>query len=283
MRWLHISDLHIDESYTNGGQSRMFLQSFLHGDSSEPDFTEGEDLHNGGLEFQVKQHPVDCIVFTGDLFNQGNWGQGQKKAAINFLAEIYKICSQQGNWGWHEGERMERLFYCPGNHDVLRSAYTTLNESVIIHRKEIIRSSVDGDGYFDADEDNYQVLTDKSFGLFEASMQECGEYWSGDNNEFRYEFKVFSPERVIPNNPPHSLDPKWSSVVGLNTALLAGQECSSDSADKELEDSWNLFWQMHSQMNIENALKAYGCYFSAYKKKAGIGDGRRKTFVVYQP
>ena len=96
MRWLHISDLHIDTPYTNSGESQKFLQSFLHGSSA---ISGQNDLQNGGLEYQVEKEQVDFIIFTGDLFNHGKWSKGQKEAALEFLEEIYEICSEKSAKG----------------------------------------------------------------------------------------------------------------------------------------------------------------------------------------
>ena len=262
MKWLHISDLHINSSYPNENSQEedKFYESFFE-----------------GLNERVHDNPVDFIIFTGDLFNHGKWDKGQKEAALRFLGEVYKACSNQCRWNWNPGDQMDRLFYCPGNHDVFRNAYLVNEDDSFVILRNNLLESVDEKGnpfvtkggrFYNKDGLNAlktlerQVLTERTFSLFDKAMQKCGNnYWSGDDNKFLYEFRKFAL--------PDGSSPK-SAVIGLNTALLAGQLYSQAKITEELEKAWGEMQTAHAKLHFEEAQKAYERYQNAYMKRQGL-------------
>ncbi|MBQ6985770.1 MAG: metallophosphoesterase, partial [Oscillibacter sp.] len=267
MKWLHISDLHIDSSYKSKRGENWFYFAIppARGDFFGSFFR--------GLNARVSKKKVDFIVFTGDLFNHGQWDEGQKDAAVQFLEDVYRVCAEASGWReWKRGEQMERLFYCPGNHDVFRSAYHIEDDSYVTLRSNLLDSIVKGgtpvapeDGYFCAETANNsverQVLMDKTFSLFDNAMRNCGKYQSGNHGEFRYEFRQF----ILPKDIQLK-----SAVVGLNTALLAGRPYSQDDITEALMDTWDKFQRAHAKFDFEAAREAYNEYQDAYKKQLGL-------------
>lgn len=252
MRWLHISDLHIDSSCDLEARYGFFKSFFT------------------GLEKRVRDKNVDFIIFTGDLFNQGRWNRGQKEAALKFLQKVYKVCKEACTWD-DDGDRMVRLFYCPGNHDVFRSAFYNEGDFVLLRSNllESIRDNtgpvVQSGGYFCDEEGNIsverKVLTECTFSLFDDAMKDFGAYSTiGNDDSHHYEYRKFTHGTVLPTNP----------VVALNTALLAGQNYSRDIATKELGEAWDKFQQAHAKFDFQAAREAYESYQDAYKKQQGL-------------
>lgn len=241
MRWLHISDIHIDAS------------------KPDVDVTRFQALFLKEMKAALSVKAVDCIIFTGDLFNRGKWEKGQECNAKNFLCAIYKLCSEKGGWNWEPGEPMTRLFYCPGNHDVLREAYQA-EGGIVVHRKDALKC-VSGDGRFVHD-DHKKLLTEVTFGMFESTMQTLTRdakagAWSSD---LSYEYKIFT----VPGN-----EGKWFPVIGINTALLAGQTHSPDQVSVELSEAHSAFVCADASLDTKKALDAYEKYHVAVQKKLG--------------
>ena len=252
MRWLHISDLHIGSNSQNGDVNKYRRHFF------------------DDIEEQLQEKPVDFIIFTGDLFNRGVWSKDLLDEAVSFLKGLYKICSDAGMWLWQEDDPMLRLYYCPGNHDVLREAYT-FADGTITHRKSVL-STASVNGYFTASKQNYSLLTSNSFEAFEQSMgrlvpQSCYR------SQHPIEFKVF-------NLPPEYSD-QHIAIVGINTALLAGQEYHHDVVKQELQESYTEFLQANVCLDTSAALKAYEKYHIAMLKKLGYltNDEENLTFI----
>ena len=275
MKWLHISDLHVDSSYMRYVENRGD-DWISNAPPSSDDFYFFASFFKG-LKARVREKKVDFIVFTGDLFNHGRWNQGQRDAALQFLEDVYRVCAEACSWKpkWKSGMRMTRLFYCPGNHDVFRSAYRIRDDSFVMLRSNLLESIADptspiapSGGFFCNDRGinshERQVLTEHTFSLFFNAMQNCADYQSGDDNKFRYEFRLFTPPGV-PVTPQ-----KKGAVVALNTALLAGRAYSQKDITKALTDAWNDFQQAHAKFDFDAARKAYDAYQDAYLKQQGL-------------
>lgn len=253
MRWLHISDIHIDSFFQNA-KTQTFIRHFLYGDTSQHAI-----LHPcNGLQSQIIENPVDCIIFTGDLFSKGKWDENHIKKAIDFIKEIYKICSDAGKWNWNEDMLMDRFFYCPGNHDVIRDACIS-NNGIVTRRKDALSEAATG-GTFSPSRKYYDLLTKYSFDAFELVMRTVvsPEFYISN---FPHEYKLF---QVTPSGSKSEFP-----IVGINTALTAGQLHSPIEIDKELRVSREEF--MHADMcfDTSNALSAYERYHIAAQKKLG--------------
>lgn len=252
MRWLHISDIHIGAN-SGSGRVNKYRRHFL------------DDLRK-----QLLDQPVDFIIFTGDLFNQGVWNKDLINEAVSFLRELYEICSDTGQWSWQKEDPMSRLYYCPGNHDVLREAYTSI-DGAIVHRRNIV-SAASANGYFTANGQNYSLLTSVSFAAFEQTMSRLvpENYY---HSKYPIEYKCF-------DLPPEFID-QHIAVVGINTALLAGQEYPPDIIRQELQESYIEFLQADACLDTSVALKAYERYHTATLKKLGYlaNDEKNLTFI----
>ena len=257
MRWLHISDIHVDITARNG-KVETYRRHFLNGLNDE----------------LQQQQPLDCIIFTGDLFNQGKWTQVQIASALNFLKEIYQIGSDTGGWSWQKDMPMTRLFYCPGNHDVLRDAYLIDDAGTVTHRREALEAGQEN-GFFSPRGTDYKLLTEDSFGLFESIMsrvvpKHCYQ------SAYPFEFKRFQV-------PPDVKGPTIS-VIGINTVLLAGRVYPKEQVSKELEETYSHFLQADARFDTVIALEEYKKYHAAALKKLGylMNDERNLCFISQQ-
>lgn len=253
MRWLHISDIHVPSNGIIVDVKKLMKEFY-------------EELQK-----VLDEKPVDCIVFSGDLFNRGTWTNMQSKGATEILHQIYEICSLKGNWGWCIGTPMDRLFYCPGNHDVLREAYLECNGEVL-HRKKILQSTktISNDGSYCASGDTNTLLTKKTFGLFHDTMRVlCGS--SSNASDYEYQYRIFNMNNTEPS----------FCFVGINTALLAAQEYPEEAIEKELFESYADFQRYHAVLDTKDALDAYRRYARAINKKLGNikNDEGRLCFI----
>lgn len=242
MRWLHISDIHISED-ANRGLTRDFRRRFLN-----------------GLRIKLNDIPVDCIVFTGDLFNHGTWNQQRVNDAIDLLKEIYKICSDVGNWGWDRNDLMLRLFFCPGNHDLLREAYIEYNYE-LLHRKDYLGKSVSDGRFAPRNPQIRRLLTNVSFGMFNQTMQAIvsdGCFISA----YPYEYRFFP----FPNPDDRDI---WS-FTGINTELVAGQLYAGDIVKKAIFEFRQKFIEADMRLDTGDAVSQYQKYHEAVLKKNGI-------------
>ena len=89
MKWLHISDIHFNINGYESNQLKEKLKSKLREMGQEMEF----------------------ILITGDCLYQYKGGTREQKDIIEFIKEIAKICYCRNN----------RIYICPGNHDVSRS------------------------------------------------------------------------------------------------------------------------------------------------------------------
>lgn len=252
MRWLHISDIHIGAN-SRSGRVNKYRRHFF------------EDLRK-----QLQKQPVNFIIFTGDLFNRGVWNKDLINEAVSFLRELYEICSDIGQWSWQKDGPMSRLYYCPGNHDVLREAYT-FADGTILHRRSVL-SAASANGYFTVNEQNYSLLTSTSFAAFEETMSRLVSE-NCYHSTYPIEYKSF-------NLPPECIG-QHIAVIGINTALLAGQEYPPDIIRQELQESYTEFLQADACLDTSAALKAYERYHTATLKKLGhlANDEKNLTFI----
>ncbi len=257
MRWLHISDLHIGPDGLPA-EVEALMNRFL------------KDLKS-----KLSDEPVDCIIFTGDLFNRGAWTSSQTTDAQAILKDIYRECSLAGGWEWTDTEPMTRLFYCPGNHDVLREAYRVSKNNHVLHRKNLVSTPANilSNGQLSTSDDNYLLLTQGTFGQFDTAMKDlCGNdtYIS----DYEYEYRIF--EILDGENK--------FSFIGVNTALLAAQEFDSDDVAQELQNALTEFHNYHSTLNTQKALNAYKKYDTAVNKKLGTikNDKNNLCFISAQ-
>lgn len=120
-------------------------------------------MKEGGLRYALIHNPIDCIVITGDIFVKGDVAQYKKTKKK--IEEIYELCSNVCKWNWKIGEPMDRLFYCPGNHDFTRSTKRTIvkdGKKIEVSREEI--NCIYDYGYFAPCEEHYELLTTDTFG-----------------------------------------------------------------------------------------------------------------------
>lgn len=256
-RWLHISDIHFSEDADNDS----FRDNFLHGVRSGPDCIE-----NYGLEWQIKQTPVDCILLTGDLFNRGKWSSSQRGRALAFLKEIYHICSDASiglsAWNWTDGQPMDRLYYCPGNHDLNRNA-VNVKDDIVSVRSDVLPAIVKQTkthGYFIGEKDpEYSLMTQATFGPFFHIMGELTGHQASN-----LEVQLFMP--------PQQVDPDGvSSVafVSINTALTAGQLYDGASLEPDMLQLHQLFRDADRVLNTQEALTHYKKFHELAQKRLG--------------
>lgn len=255
MRWLHISDIHVSVNDHRGDSKRYRRRAFL-----------------DEIKCQITtDNAVDCIIFTGDLFFQGKWNADVLIRAKEILTEIYTICSNAGGWNWKPEEPMARLFYCPGNHDLLREAYLPDN-GAIIHRKDVLQNEVvDCDGYLKLTPEKKKLFTQIAFGLFDDFTQGLVDYHSY-RSDYPFEYRVF---RLCDSTQTEV------TFVGINTALSAGKLYNISETEKELEAAFNAFLRQNSFFNTETALDEYKKYHIAVQKKLGniVDDEKHLCFI----
>ena len=255
MRWLHISDIHVSLIDHSGDSKRYRRKAFLE-----------------AVKRQITtDNAVDCIIFTGDLFFQGKWSPDILNRAKEILSEIYMACSNAGGWGWKSEEPMTRLFYCPGNHDLIREAYLTDN-GTIIHRKNILQNeAIDCDGYLKLTSEKKKLFTQISFGLFDDFMRELVDSHSYVS-DYPFEYRVFRLQ-----DSAHT----EVTFVGINTSLSAGKPYDIIEAEKEMDIAFNAFLRENRVFNTEAALHEYNKYHIAAQKKFGniVDDENRLCFI----
>lgn len=274
-RWLHLSDIH----FSAAAHAEDFRQVFLYGNPENAAGGEIDNVESGGLRWQIQQTPVDCIVLTGDLFHQGKWAKTERDRISSFIKEIYMICNDASTendpWNWEDGSPMDRLFFCPGNHDLKRNAVHE-DDDLLSSRADILTSTVDvsihiTNGYFTPG-DNRALLTSDTFGPFYKAMERLTGIHN--NDEYRYEAQLFQLSR----QPPNGFLP--ICFVGFNTALLAGQTYEKPELEQEIQAAYQEFDKAHHQQNTQQALEAYKKYHSLISKKQGniANDEQRQCF-----
>ena len=236
-------------------------------------------METGGLKYYIQRHPVDCIVITGDLFDRGIFSTTAKNSLKSFLTELYSLCSEASKsmpdarqWKWSENDPMDRLFYCPGNHDLDRNAtYKDETSGAWITRNEILHTSTE-QGEFLNTQHSHNLLTTGSFGDFFSTLQELR---TGKENSpvspVNCEAQLFS----VPNLNP------LVTFLSINTALLAGRFKEQPDLDAKLVTSFKKFEDLHRSLDTRNALNAYKDYSDLVMihKKEAIDDFGQLCFI----
>ena len=274
-RWLHLSDIH----FSTAARAEDFRQVFLYGNPENATHGEISSIESGGLKWQVQQTPVDCIILTGDLFHQGKWTRDERDRISSFIKEIYKICSDASSeddpWNWTDGFPMDRLFYCPGNHDLKRNAVHEDDGILYLRTEElpdVVNASIHiSNGHFTPG-DNRTLLTEDTFGPFISAMDRLTN--TNSNDEYRYEIQLFH----LPSQPPNGFRPVC--FIGFNTALLAGQTYDKAELESDIRTAYQEFYEAHNQQNTQQALDAYTKYHTLMCKKQGklANDEKRQCF-----
>ena len=277
MRWLHISDIHIG-NIPFGANYETFVRKFCE-EVKEKLNEPIQKIHEEGEGIPPSQGVwgIDCIIYTGDLFHQGNCDHIRIKNAQYFFRELYQTCSDVGNWNWQEDAPMNRLFYCPGNHDVLRDAYIQSEEGILYHRKnELNNSAKDGCFSCNSIETLYSLYTERNFQPFDVVMKNIGNIRNElYQSSFPYEYRVFT----VPDNEFQMIN-----VIGLNTALGAGRISSQETISNCLVESFDSFWRSHLVHDTKEALEAYKSYHQIMQNKHGqLGVDFGNLCFISQP
>ena len=222
--WLHLSDLHI----RNTAIDESYRDSLLYGKGGKVNYKKYDISRNegsfedGGIAYQIQLTPVDCIVITGDIFHQGRWTKKEEQRVFEFIKEIYDICKDAKGWISSNNDSFERLFYCPGNHDLNRSA-VYISDDEPMYREEVLSSVADmshklnlGNGnFFPESENQRKLLVNESFRHFFSSMSKITNIdIDGENSFEAHLFRV----------PDQNAEVLPVCFLALNTSILAGQK-----------------------------------------------------------
>ena len=165
---------------------------------------------------------------------------------------------------------MERLFWCPGNHDLNREAFKALSDQ-LVYRKDVIDSAQNG-GNFALKGEQKQLLTKESFSQIYQMMQELAGEPLASSTDGKFEAQVFQ----IPGKrtPP-------VFFVAINTALLAGQVAQEENIEKKISRAYKQFASHHHAQNNDIALDKYKEYHKLLKIKRGemIDDEGKLCFI----
>lgn len=274
-RWLHLSDIH----FSTAARAEDFRQVFLYGNPEKAIHGEISSIEAGGLAWQIQQTPVNCIILTGDLFHQGKWTKEERDRISSFIKEIYKICSDSSSeddpWNWTDGAPMDRLFYCPGNHDLKRNAVHE-EDGILYLRSEELPNVVNvsihsSNGHF-VPGDKRSLLTKDTFGAFADAMDKLTNI--NANSKYRYEMQLFH----LPSQTHEGFRPVY--FIGFNTALLAGQSYKMEELEMDIHSAFQEFFEAHNQQDTQKALAAYEKYHILISKKQGklANDEQRLCF-----
>ena len=210
-RWLHVSDLHI-ASKDDGFWNYVFDGNPRSHDQNEKKGMRGILSEKGG---------VDCIVATGDYFHKGQLNLENKRIVQAIIDKIYDACKTVSNW--KDTKTKERLCFCPGNHDLDRMAWCADDNNHPLNRLDCIKAVAEKRlANLDIDDNkSKQIIVLQSFKCFYEAMQLSD----------RTDVKIFGDGQIIcisPSARSSNFEPKVV-FIGLNTALLAGQQEKSDS------------------------------------------------------
>lgn len=271
-RILHLSDLHLSVNSSNN-----VFDSFCFGEKSQTAVVNenvtdvDEILKEYGLRGYLMNNPVDCIVITGDFANRGGFSEENIQYIKERIIDLYKICAEVGNWEYNEQKweaslPMNRLFYCAGNHDLLRDASCyDPKTGKYIARQNVVRELTKqqegsgGRGYLPTkDAVKFRLLTALTFEPFYEmieSLRMDSEKEQEDNN---FEGTVF---RLKSSNDVEGPDICFAAI---NTALLAG---NADSADPNtMQDCW---LKLQTAMDVREKCRAAKDYYEQLRKLAG--------------
>lgn len=224
-KWLHISDLHIPSNSHDYQNYKDFVDYILEGNQGSKAY---DQLEKKGMRGIVRDAGgIDCIIITGDCFHHGVFSQDAVNNVSSTISLIYRTCSEQSDWRWNEDMPMDRLCYCPGNHDLIRDERIRQedNRHRFEYRKDVIlnlaRSKNAFLGIKDANSPRGKLVIDKPFQFFHSTMRDLTKDPRG--------VEYLAGNQIICFYPP--CKDEWNGytivVVGMNTALLAGQvsEC----------------------------------------------------------
>lgn len=232
LRWLHISDVHY-----MGGPS----QEYIH------------DLINDAItEFSEKRGKVDCVIISGDFFQQGENNSNLE----NWIQQICKICLKRDapEDDWKEFWKT-RVLFCPGNHDLNRDAYR-LTKKKLLHRRDLLQPE-EGRIAYPSKSGKYKLLIEDSFALFDEVITKR----LAENDDAKFgEYRMFE----VPDSNGGSV-----LFVGLNTALFAGQIADKKTLEKNLAEARENFENADScKDGYQSAEKAYKEYLNRYREFA---------------
>lgn len=253
-RWLHLSDIH----FVNDPND-----AFLH----------REILNKIQMVLKLEaDNPIRCIVISGDFFLRGKPDDKLR----GFLEELYGLCSEAGGWNWTKGGPMERLFICPGNHDLNRTVGTEhgehyrpdeLKELVEKHPDEFISQPDNGKGSV------YDLMTERTFWKYKQFVGDIVKPIPADT-KFGYECQLFQADENETPNPV--------VFVGINTALYAGQLRNKDAIKADAAAKYEEFLKYHKMLEYKKASGAYEEY-SQYQEELIDGnlacDGGKLCFI----
>lgn len=272
-RWLHLSDMH----FAVEAEDDAFRQAFLYGNYGPARRNEATSIDEGGLAWQISKEPVNCIVLTGDVFHKGHWTDNDRNKIERFLSELYCVCSEastnEDKWNWVNGEEMDRLYFCPGNHDLNRNASLN-NDGIVVSRRDVLSNVADASlktGQLEIGK-NGPLLLENTFSAFFESLEKIAK--STPIHAESYDAYTFTPKFVKESYNPFLF-------LAFNTAILAGQTYDKDSLVKEMAISYQSFQEAHNIHNTREALKEYTKYHELVLKLQGelMNDEKRLSFI----
>lgn len=138
MKWLHISDIHFN------------LKNY-----------DTDTLREKLLFFLEKQNNIDFVLITGDIiFQYGN--DVEDEDVVNFVKKIINAC----------GCESDKVFICPGNHDVNRKDEDRNDLISSIRRKKLKITNVDENKLIKAGHERfksiYKDIKGKKYSSFEV-------------------------------------------------------------------------------------------------------------------
>lgn len=232
IKWIHLSDIH-----------------YMVDPSNERIHTK---VSNAIREFTANRNEkVDCIIISGDFFQQGVFPENCTYSFEDVIQELCQMCLKDDlmdQW-------KERVLFCPGNHDLNRDAYYLPDTGHnILHRKDVLKiMRRDGQGQIEGNNDEFRLLTENSFTLFD---REITELFRGKAKKFN-EYTIFN----IPDNRGTQV-----CFVGLNTSLSAGQIEDKEELGKKLAEARENFEKADSNLFSKDGYKdANACYKSYLK------------------
>lgn len=209
-RWLHISDLHIDE------KKEDFINYIINGNRYSHD-----QYENKGLSGILGNRGVDCVISTGDFFHKGGLGEDQQKAVQDTVTKILTTCKIQ--------DFPECFCFCPGNHDLNRNVGDSVNHHQVTTRSDCIKKAADThDAFLGGNEVSKKIIVQYSFEEFYNTL------WL-DRLKGCDAVRIIGDKQIICFSPS-AKDPGFPAqpvFIGFNTALLAGQ---SDDTGKINDD-----------------------------------------------
>ena len=205
-RWLHISDLHIMANQQNDD----LISYLLEGVQGSYD-----QLEKKGIRGILQEcGGVDCIVATGDFFHQGHFPIASKRRVSDTLKRIYQVCSEMSGWGWRQDQEMDRLCFCPGNHDLVRDERYYGDDGAYVYRESAVRAEADKrpePAYLNSGDNDKKLIVEQSFKSFFEHMLSLNS-----------QGKCFENNQIICFEPKARDFPIPVKMIGLNTALLSG-------------------------------------------------------------